>query len=78
MFSTYPVTFLTPVIFSRESEYGLEGLIVLARQPRGTIMLLQEIAGARQLPANFLARIFQSFQHNLVSSHCGAVHAEAG
>ena len=71
---TYPLTFLTPVILSRESEYGLEGLIVLARQPRGKVMLLQEIAQARRLPPGFLARIFQKLKrHNLVSSHRGAV-----
>jgi Rrf2 family protein len=59
---------------SRESEYGLEGLIVLARQPRGKVLLLQEIARARTLPSGFLARIFQKLKHhNLVSSHRGAV-----
>jgi len=68
------LTFLTPVILSRESEYGLEGLIVLARQPEGKVMLLQEIAEARGLPPGFLARIFQKLKHhNLVSSHRGAV-----
>ena len=62
------------MILSRESEYGLEGLIVLARQPGGKVMLLQEIAEARGLPPGFLARIFQKLKHhNLVSSHRGAV-----
>jgi len=59
---------------SRESEYGLEGLRVLARRPKGTVMLLQEIAEAGHLPARFLAKIFQKLrQHNLVASHRGAV-----
>lgn len=59
---------------SRESEYGLEGLRVLARQPLGTVMLLQEIAEQASLPPRFLAKIFQKLrQHHLVSSHRGAV-----
>lgn len=59
---------------SLESEYGLEGLRVLARQPEDTVMLLQEIAEAGHLPARFLAKIFLKLrQHNLVTSHRGAV-----
>lgn len=78
MSPNYPLTFLTPVILRRESEYGLEGLIVLARQPRGKVMLLQEIARARSLPSGFLARIFQKLKHhNLVSSHRGTVRGYA-
>ena len=78
MVSTYPLGFLTPVILSRESEYGLEGLMVLACRRRGTIMLLQEIAEARRLPPGFLARIFQKLRrHNLVSSHRVAVRGYA-
>lgn len=66
------------MILSRQSEYGLEGLIVLARQPQGKVMLLQEIAEARQLPPGFLAGIFQKLrQHNLVASHRGAVRGYA-
>jgi Rrf2 family transcriptional regulator, iron-sulfur cluster assembly transcription factor len=62
------------MMLSRESEYGLEGLSVLARRPRGTVMLLQEIADARRLPSGFLARIFQKLRrHHLVASHRGAV-----
>ena len=74
----YPSTPLTPVFLSRESEYGLEGLAVLARRPQGTVMLLQDIARARHLPAGFLARIFQKLRrHNLVASHRGAVRGYA-
>jgi Rrf2 family protein len=66
------------VILSRESQYGLEGLIVLARQPRGKIMLLRQIAQAGQLPAGFLARTLQKLRrHSLVSSHPGAVRGYA-
>jgi Rrf2 family iron-sulfur cluster assembly transcriptional regulator len=69
---------LTPVILSRESQYGLEGLIVLARQPRGKVMLLRQIAQAGRLPADFLARTLQKLRrHSLVSSHRGAIRGYA-
>ncbi|HUM16683.1 MAG TPA: Rrf2 family transcriptional regulator [Candidatus Nitrosotalea sp.] len=62
------------MILSRESQYGLEGLIVLARQPRGRVMLLQQLAQAGHLPAGFLARTLQRLRrHNLVASHRGAI-----
>lgn len=65
---------LAPVRLSRESEYGLEGLRVLAKQPKGTVMLLQEIAAAGHLPPRFLSQIFQKLRrHHVVSSHRGAV-----
>lgn len=57
---------------SRESEYGLEGLLFLAKQPPGTVMLLGDIAKAQGLPQSFLAKIFQKFvQHGLVRSYRG-------
>ncbi|MDP2626532.1 MAG: Rrf2 family transcriptional regulator, partial [Candidatus Rokubacteria bacterium] len=58
----------------RESEYGLEGLKVLARQREGGIMLVQEIASAGDLPEYFLAKIFQKLsRRGVVISHRGAV-----
>jgi len=49
-------------------------LIVLARQPRGRVMLLQQLAQAGHLPAGFLARTLQKLnRHNLVASHRGAI-----
>jgi Rrf2 family protein len=66
------------VILSRESQYGLEGLIVLARQPRGKVMLLRQVAQAGRLPAGFLARTLQKLRrHRLVSSHRCAVRGYA-
>lgn len=57
---------------SRESEYGLEGLSVLAKQPPGTVMPLNEIATAQGLPQYFLAKIFQKLvQHGIVRSYRG-------
>lgn len=58
----------------KESEYGVRGLLVLARRPPGTVMQLGEIAEAGQLPPGFLARIFQKLRrHDLVASRRGAV-----
>jgi Rrf2 family protein len=42
-----------------QSSYAIEGLLVLAEKPFGTVMLLREIAVAGSLPENFLAKIFQ-------------------
>ncbi len=57
---------------SRGSEYGLEGLLFLARQPPGTVKLINEIAEAQGLPQSFLAKIFQKLvQHGLVTSFRG-------
>jgi Rrf2 family iron-sulfur cluster assembly transcriptional regulator len=76
--SSDPSECLTPMILSRESQYGLEGLMVLARQPQGKVMLVREIAGAGHLPAGFLARTLQKLaRHNVVSSHRGAVRGYA-
>jgi Rrf2 family transcriptional regulator, iron-sulfur cluster assembly transcription factor len=62
----------------RESQYALEGLLVLARQPRGSVMLLKHVAQTANVPANFLARIFQKLKrHNLVTAHRGAVRGYA-
>ena len=69
---------LAPVKLSRESEYGLEALSVLAEQEDGKVMLLREIAVARRLPQGFLAKVFQKLtRHNLVRSHRGAVRGYA-
>ncbi|MBI4247567.1 MAG: Rrf2 family transcriptional regulator [Candidatus Rokubacteria bacterium] len=59
---------------SRESEYGLEGLRVLASGSEGAVMLLQDIAEAGGLPERFLAKIFQKLaRQHVVRSHRGAV-----
>lgn len=59
---------------SRESEYGLEGLRVLASQPPGKVMLLREIAAMGHLPERFLAKIFHKLaRHRVVVPHRGAI-----
>lgn len=65
---------LTPMRLSQESEYGLEGLKVLAGQPDGKIMLLRKIAALGGLPELFLAKIFQKLsRRHIVVSHRGVV-----
>lgn len=44
---------------TKESEYALLGMAALARRPVGAIVSLAEIAGERDLPQTFLAKIFQ-------------------
>lgn len=43
---------------SKESEYGLSGLVYLARQRPGTILQVKEVAKAQDLPVYFLAKTF--------------------
>lgn len=51
---------------------------MLARHGEGKVMLLREIAEARGLPSDFLAKIFQKLaRHKVVSSHRGAVRGYA-
>ena len=49
---------------SRESEYGLAGLIYLARRRPGAIVQLKDIAKARGLPPMFLAKTFRKLTHH--------------
>ncbi|MFQ5840678.1 MAG: RrF2 family transcriptional regulator [Candidatus Methylomirabilales bacterium] len=51
---------------SRKSHYGLVGLIVLARQPLGSVMTVREIAEAGRLPSGFLAQIFLQLRRQRV------------
>jgi len=63
---------------SKETRYGLGGLIVLANKPPGTVMLLNEIAEAEDLPRFFLAKTFQKLtQHGVLRSYRGAVRGYA-
>lgn len=63
---------------SRESEYALEGLSVLAEQPAGVVMVLREIAERRRLPVGLLARTFQRLgRHGLVKSYRGGIRGYA-
>jgi Rrf2 family protein len=46
---------------TRKGEYAIRGLVYLARQPAGRLVLIQEIAAEAQAPASFLAKILQDF-----------------
>ncbi|MFQ5850125.1 MAG: RrF2 family transcriptional regulator [Candidatus Binatia bacterium] len=62
----------------RESAYGIEGLLALAKRPPGTTMLLSDIAAARRVPQSFLAKIFQKLtRHGVVRSFRGSVRGYA-
>lgn len=49
---------------SREGQYGLLALAYLARQPRGAIFPLRQVAEACNLPQMFLAKIFGKLTHH--------------
>jgi len=58
--------------FTKAEEYGLIGIIYMARQPRGTVVSLREISRAEKIPDKFLAKIFQSLtKAGIVKSHRG-------
>ncbi len=62
----------------RESAYAIEGLLVLAKKPSGTAMLLRDIAASRGVPQSFLAKIFQKLTRSgIVSSSRGAIRGYA-
>lgn len=57
---------------TRESEYALLGLVVIARRAPGEVVPLAEIAAAKRLPRTFLAKTFQNLtRHGLLVSHRG-------
>ena len=57
---------------TRESEYALKGLAVLAMRPVGDVVPLAEIAEVQRLPSTFLAKIFQKLaRHGLLEADRG-------
>jgi Rrf2 family protein len=57
---------------SRESEYGLAGLLYLARHRPGTVLAVRAVAEAQALPRMFLAKTFSRLaRHGLLRSHRG-------
>jgi Rrf2 family protein len=60
------------VNLTKESEYALKGLALLARHPPGEVVSLAEIAEVQQLPSTFLAKIFQKLARH------GFLEAERG
>lgn len=57
---------------SRESEYGLAGMIYLARQRPGTVMAVKTVAAAQAVPGTFLAKTFGRLaRHGVLRAHRG-------
>ncbi len=44
---------------TRSGEYGLKGLVFLARQPPERLVLVSEVSKEERIPETFLAKIFQ-------------------
>jgi Rrf2 family transcriptional regulator, iron-sulfur cluster assembly transcription factor len=45
---------------TRAGEYGVLGLLCLARRPYGQVVMIEEVSREEQIPRSFLAKIFQS------------------
>jgi len=57
---------------TRKGEYAIRGILYLARQERGKVCLVGEIAEAADVPKAFLAKILQDFvKVGLVTSSRG-------
>jgi len=58
---------------SRGTDYGIQGILYLARQPSSKVSLLRDVAQAQNVPETYLAKIFQDLaKAGLVRSHRGA------
>ena len=58
---------------TRGSDYGLRGMLYMARQPLGQVCLVSQVAAAEELPESYLAKIFQDLARSrLLVSHRGA------
>ena len=58
---------------TRGGEYGIRGVLYLARHDDGKVSMLSAIAEAQDVPPRFLAKIFQALaKAGVVKSHRGA------
>jgi Rrf2 family iron-sulfur cluster assembly transcriptional regulator len=58
---------------TKAGDYGIFGVIYLAKQPKGKVVSLAEVAKEENLPGKFLAKIFQNLTRSgLIVSHRGA------
>jgi len=61
------------VRLTRGADYGLRGLLYLAKQPPGQVCLVGQVAEAEGIPQSYLAKIFQDLSRSgLMVSHRGA------
>ena len=58
---------------TRKGEYAIRGMVHLAKQPPGELLLISEIADAVEVPQSFLAKILQNYTRlGMVRSSRGA------
>ncbi len=58
--------------FTKAEEYGLFGVVHLAKHQRGAVVSLAEISKAQRIPDKFLSKIFQMLTRaGIVKSHRG-------
>ncbi|MGE5844630.1 MAG: RrF2 family transcriptional regulator [Syntrophaceae bacterium] len=58
---------------SKKGDYAIRGMVYLAGQPPGRVVLASEIARAMDVPPMFLSKIFQQFSKlGLVRSYRGS------
>jgi Rrf2 family protein len=58
---------------SKKGDYAIRGMVYLAGQPPGRVVLASEIARAMDVPPMFLSKIFQQFSKSgLVKSYRGS------
>jgi Rrf2 family iron-sulfur cluster assembly transcriptional regulator len=61
------------MVLTKAGDYGIFGVIYLARQPKGKIVSLSEVSKGEDIPEKFLAKIFQHLSRSgLIRSHRGA------
>jgi len=57
---------------TRAADYAIRGIVYMAMQPEGAIVVIPEIAKEMSIPVGFLGRIFQSLNRAaIVISHRG-------
>lgn len=57
---------------TRAGEYGVLGLVALAKRARGSVVMIDEVSREEDIPKSFLAKIFQSL------ARAGLVHSVRG
>lgn len=58
---------------SRAGEYGVLGMLHLARQAPGQVVMLSDVSRGQQIPHSFLAKIFQSLARAGLVESCRGV-----
>ena len=60
------------VIFSKKCEYGMQAILYLAAQEKGTLVSAEDISKVLKIPREFISKILQSLRESgLISSNKG-------